>query len=95
MNMTKEEALKMASQLLAPVTQEVTDWLFGDGKSRPKILSTLPNELQSEIALKRAQNRVSRGLEAPPEPAKKRGAALELPAQKSDIRVSTGPKPTS
>ena len=95
MNITKEEATKMAAQLLAPVAQEVTDWIFGDGQKRPKILSTLPNELQSEIALKRAQNRLSRGLEVPPAQPPKKGAALELPAQKSDIRVTTGPKPTT
>lgn len=45
-------------RLLAPLVQEVHAWLDGDG-AEPVALRTLPNQLQSELALERAKRRAA------------------------------------
>lgn len=79
----KETAVK----ILGPLVAEVSDWVDGKGTARPKVLSLLPNELQSEVALQRLKARRAAGLEPPEQ--------LEAASQQSRLVVTTGPVPES
>jgi hypothetical protein len=91
---------QMAVKLLGPLVQEVGRWIAGKeapGSKRPAVLSLLPNELQSEVALERLKARNALGhkltdaekgtLGIKPAPD---GEAVELPAQQSNLKVTTG-----
>ena len=80
-------AAQIAAKIMAPVVQEVAEWLEGKGERRPRVLSLLPNELQSRVAQLRLESRFAAGLEKRPEPP------LVAPDQVSNIRVTTGPVP--
>ncbi len=78
---------QLATHLLLPMVEEVADWIDGTekpGARRPKVLALLPNELQSEIALKRAEARQAK------EP---KAEQLVAPTQVSRATVSTRADP--
>lgn len=64
---------EIAATLLSGMVKEVSEWIDGrdkPGTKRPKVLALLPNELQSEVSLRRLESRRALGLEAPePTPA--------------------------
>lgn len=59
---TVREALA-AAELIAPVIEDVANWLAGRGNTEPPVLQELPVELRSQAALTRARARTS---DAPP-----------------------------
>lgn len=88
--MSQQTPKEIAIKIMGPLVAEVQDWLSGKEGRRPKVLALLPNELQSEIALKRLEQRRALGLEKEPEPP---AGAIELPRQTSSLRVVTGAPP--
>lgn len=93
----KQTPAQLSIKLLGPLVAEVSDWLSGKEGRRPKVLALLPNELQSEIALKRLEARRAAGLEPPEEKPAAAQPAIALPAQVSSLSVTTGaaPEPAS
>lgn len=90
--MSQQTPKEVAIKIMGPLVAEVQDWLSGKEGRRPKVLALLPNELQSEIALKRLEQRRALGLEKEPDPPAV-GGAIELPKQTSSLRVVTGAPP--
>lgn len=86
--MNAKTGAEIATVILSPLVQEVATWIDGrdkPGTKRPRVLSLLPNELQSEIAQQRLENRYRLGLEKRPEPP-----IAPAAAQTSELRVTTG-----
>lgn len=49
-----------ATRLLLPVIREVAQWISGELDQKPAVLLQLPDELQAEAALKRAEARAAK-----------------------------------
>lgn len=90
--MSQQTPKELAIRIMSPLVAEVQDWLSGKEGRRPRVLALLPNELQSEVSLRRLEQRRALGLEKAPEPPAA-GGAIELPAQVSSLRVVTGAPP--
>lgn len=54
------ETALVAAKVLAPVIADTAKWLKGEGP-KPPALATLPDELQSELALAQAELRAKQG----------------------------------
>lgn len=49
-----------ATRLLRPVIREVAQWISGELDEKPAVLLQLPDELQAEAALRRAEARAAK-----------------------------------
>lgn len=49
-----------ATRLLLPVIREVAQWIKGELEQKPAVLLQLPDELQAEVALRRAEARAAK-----------------------------------
>lgn len=49
-----------ATRLLRPVIREVAQWISGELDQKPAVLLQLPDELQAEAALRRAEARAAK-----------------------------------